>query len=178
MEYIIELLAELIGNITGKCEPSKMPDGFEYKSSFTVKPYPKNTILWIFGEIACFLVALIAYFGNGIAFASVFLVCGILLLVIGLAQNTRKYKIDDKKIIRLGLFSRKKVFYWNSVRYVKLFEFTNDSNVTLALYDEKKLLVDFVSPQKNFWCIQKMAEHLEYSIIIEKDPSFKKILAP
>ena len=63
------------------------------------------------------------------------------------------------------------------MRRVKLFENTNESSVSLALYGDRGLLIDFVSPMKNFWYIQRMAEHLGYEIITEKDPSIKDILS-
>ena len=178
MEIIVEFIAELIGNITGKCEPEKMPVDLELKESFVVKPYPKNIISWNLGVIACFAVAPFAYLGDGVAFACVFVICGILLFVLGLLLNLGKYEFNDQKIVYTHLFFKKKTIHWDSVHYVKLFESTNDSSVSLALYSENKLLIDFVSPMKNFWNIQKLAEHLGYKIIVEKDPSIKNILHP
>ena len=177
MEYIVEFIAELIGNITGKCEPEKMPDDLELKKEFVVQPYPKNIVGWIFSVILCFTIAPFAYLGDGFAFACVFVVSGILLLIIGAVLNVGKYEFDDKKITCIRLL-KNKVIFWDSVHCVKLYERTNDSSVALALYSKEKLLIDFVSPMKNFWNIQKMAEHLGYEIVVEKDPSLKKILRP
>ena len=70
------------------------------------------------------------------------------------------------------------MIYWKNVRFVKLFEKTGDRSVTLALYSENKLLIDFISPMKCFFSIQKMAEHLGYEITFEKDPSLKRMLNP
>ncbi len=178
MEYIVELIAELIGNITGKCDPEKMPDDLELKKEFVVQPYPKSIVGWILVVILCFAIAPFAYLGNGFAFACVFVVLGIILLIIGAVLNVSKYKFDDKKITCIRLHKKNKVIFWDSVHCVKLYERTNDSSVALALYGKEKLLIDFVSPMKNFWNIQKLAEHLGYEIIVEKDPTIKTILHP
>ena len=177
MEHIVEFIAELIGNITGKCEPDKMPDDLEFKKEFVVQPYAKNMIGCILGVILCFAIAFVCL-GDSFAIAILFVVLGIILLIAALILHTGKYIIDDKKIICTRSPFKSKVILWDSVCCVKLFERTDDSSVTLALYSKEKLLVDFISPMKNFWNIQKMAEHLGYQIIVETDPTLKKILRP
>jgi len=107
MDYIIEFLAEFIGNITGKCEPEKIPDDLDFKESFVVKPYPKNIILCCLCVITCFVIVPFAYIGNGVTFAGIFGVCGIILLILGMYLNVRKYEIDDQKNRLYQLFFQK-----------------------------------------------------------------------
>lgn len=176
MDSLIEFIIDVIYEITGRRERDKMPDGLEYKESFTVKPYPKNVILYMLGVAVILTVGLIAYFEGETVFGYVFIASAVLLFLICLFLELDRYEIDSARIVRHRLLSVREI-PWSEVREVKLLEKSYDSSVTIALYSEDRLLVDFISPKKNFWQILKTAEHLGFDIVKEKDASISKIIS-
>ena len=175
MDLLIEFVLDLICAITGRREPDKMPSDLEYVESFTVKPYPKNIILYLLGVAVMLAVGLIAYFDGETVFGYVFIVASTLLLLGCLFFEMDRYEIDSVRIVRHRLLSVKEI-PWSEVREVRLIEKSYDSSVTIALYGEDRLLVDFVSPMKGFWQIQRTAEHLGFDIVREKDTPISKIV--
>jgi len=178
MEHFIEFLAELIGNITGRAMPERMPEDLPLKEEFVVKPYPKSIAFGVFAVLLCFAVAIPAYIGNGTVFAAIFVALGIALLVIGIFSDCQRYEFNTERITVHRPFRKPLIIPWSCVRCVRLYEFTNDGTAAIALYGEERLLTDLTSPKKNFWHVQKLAEHLGYEVVTEIDPSLKRILNP
>lgn len=173
MEHIIELVLELIGAIVGSNEPIRMPRDLEFSEHFTVKPYPKDYIGSFAIDLLAFAIVPFAYIGNGLAFALLFATLGVALLIFSFF-GVCKYEVDCEKIVSVRAFFFKKTVRWESVRSVKFFTETSKESVVLALFDERKCLIDFVTPMKNFWSVYKMAEHLRFEIIHVHDAPLKK----
>lgn len=178
MEYVIEFFAELAGALFFKQKPEEMPDDVELQEQFTVTPYRRSAVVYYLTGAVLGAVTVLAYIGNGIGFACLFGIPALLLLVLGPLLYARKYEVDVKTITVTRCFFFKKTVEWNQVTCVKQLEKSDNSSVTLALFFNDRLAIDFVSPMKNFWQVRKLAEHLGYEIIIERDAPLKKYTHP
>lgn len=177
MDELIGGLIEALGEMLLRADPEQMPENATYKESFCVKMDQKGAVG--FALIGTLLIggSVMAYLGNGFAFACLLFVPGLLAAVLSFLTY-RCYDINEETVTARPLLGRKKVILWSDVKKVTLFQTSGNAGVTIVLFGEKRSLADFSSPLVGFWQILKMAEHLGYEITVEKDASLRKMTRP
>lgn len=176
MEPFIEVVLELFFGLF-KQKPEQMPD-IEYKPAFTVEYNSKRMwILMIPGLVLVIGALIMAYIGNGIGFALLLGIPGMILLLVFVYMLSYKCVVDEKRLVLCRIFFLKKVVLWKDILCLRVIEKKDEASVTIALYTyDKKCAIDLESSMENFWEVVRMAEEKMIEIKKEKDLSIKEIL--
>lgn len=177
MEHIIEFLMEMLFS-SSKDKPEQMPEGLEYKEKFTLST-PKSQIKgYSFFTVVSVAVVVLGFLLNNDVIAWIFIIPSVFLpiYVCILAANA---SVDEERIVfKHCIFAPEKIVMWNNVTHVKHIEYTDKSTVTVAVYNERKLLFDSCTPTENIWYLIKMAEHKGIPVIKETDTSLRELYKP
>ena len=84
--------------------------------------------------------------------------------------------MTTETIHKTVLFVFKKIILWKDIICIRVIEKTDESEVTIALYNkDKKCVSDIGTNMENAWYIVKMAEHKNIEIRKEKDLTIRQM---
>lgn len=177
MEHFIEGILEFLFSFI-KNTPQKRP-AVEYRNNFIVHYNKTASIiklsLLLLGGSALLIVSFFMDHDTKAMFL-VFFTLFLMLFFLFLFLFSVKYCITPESIRRTMLFLPEKKVLWNDITCVRTIEKTDDSNVTIALYNqEKKCVLDLSTDMENAWYIVEMAKHKNIEIREEKDLTVKQI---
>lgn len=175
MEHFIEGVLELLFGLI-KFKPEQMPD-ITYRSDFTVKHYPKHILgLIVLSLVVILVFSVLAFIFSNVPMAVFFGILTFVLLLLSAYSFTYRCAVTEEKMMQRTFGLLKKTVFWKDIICVRIITKTNDSSVTIAIYNnDKKCVIDFCSPMQNFWHIVKMAEYKGIEIRKEKDLSIKEL---
>lgn len=183
MDFFAQVVFEIFCEFTSgliKSKPKQMPNDVEYNEEFSVYYSKLLTfiVLTFFGLAFVGFLLLGHFINDNDAEYIMYIIaaCFLILFLISSFLFSIKCYFTTEKIVKTTLFIFKKEILWQDIILLRIIEKTDNTNVTLALYNKNKKCVYTVeSNYKNAWLLVKMVEHKQIKIKKEKDLSIWKI---